>query len=137
LFQIAKYKLVIEGEYKAPDISAAGKSNNLPSPLSWSTLLKGSILENRISQSLSYYVKFYLRYAKGLEGITWPSKLQSHESEAAMGLLSTSDAKNDAADVWKGNEFNIALITHKYPARMKVFYYRHSFYILDADTSNY
>ncbi|KAG0558429.1 hypothetical protein KC19_10G027600 [Ceratodon purpureus] len=109
----------MEGEYKAQDVSAAGKNNNLPSSLSWSNILKGSILENRKPGSLSYYVKFYLRHAKRLEGLTWPSQLQSYESEAAIGFLSTSDMKNDPADAWKGKEFNIALITHRYPARLK------------------
>lgn len=137
LFQIVRYKLVMEGEYKVPDVFAAGKSNNVSSPLSWSSLLKGSAVENRIPQSLSYYVKFYLRYAKELEGLTWPSELQSHESEAAMDLRSTSDVKSNPADAWKGKEFNIALITHKFPARRKVFYHRLSFCILDADASKF
>lgn len=124
----------MEGEYKPSAESADGKSNTVPSPLSWSSLLKGSVIGNRIPQSLSYYVKFYLRYAKRLEGLTWPSELPSHKSEVAVDLLNTSDVKNNPAHVWKGKEFHIALITHKYPAREKVFYY-HSFF--DVDTSDY
>lgn len=113
----------MEGDCKSSAESADWKSKTVPSPLSWSSLLKGSVIRNSVPKSLSYYVKFYLRYAKRLEGLTWPSELQRHKPEVAVDLLSTSDVKNDPAHVWKGKEFHIALITHKFPARVKVLYY--------------
>jgi len=134
MFQIAEYKLVLEGEYSNSAGYADGKSNMVPSPLSWSSLLKGSVIGNRVPQSLSYYVKFYLRYAKRLEDLTWPSELRSHRSEVAVDLLSRSDVKKDPAHVWKGKEFHIALITHKYPARMKVLF---NLLCFDVDVSDY
>lgn len=110
----------MEGEYNGEFRAADGKSDTVPTPLSWSSLLKGSVVGDRLSRSLSYYVKFSLRYAKRLEGLTSPSEHQSHRSEKAVDLLSTNDLKSDPDNVWKGKEFHIALITHKYPAREKV-----------------
>lgn len=109
----------MEGEYSDAFRAADGKSNTVPTPLSWSSLLKGSVIGDRLSPSLSYYVKFSLRNAKRLEGLILPSEHQSHRSEKAVDLLSTDDPKNYPDRVWKGKEFHIALITHKYPAREK------------------
>lgn len=119
----------MEGGYKSSDESAYGTSNTAHSPLSWSSLLKGLVIGNRVPQSLSYYVKFYLRYAKRLEGLTWPSEPESHQPEVAVDRLSTSDVKNDPVHIWRGKEFHVALITHKYPARLKVLYYRLIFHV--------
>jgi len=112
----------MEEEYNDEFRATDGKSDIVPAPLSWFSLLKGLVIGDKLSQSLSYYVKFFLRYAKRLEGLTLPSKYQSHRYEKAVDLLSTNDLKSDPDHAWKGKEFYIALITHKYLAREKVIY---------------
>ncbi|XP_024391259.1 uncharacterized protein [Physcomitrium patens] len=115
-YQIAEYTLIMEGDYKPSDLSPEEKDSNLFSPLSWSRLLKGSVFRKRIPQSISYYVQFHLHYANRLQGLAWPSEVQNHVTQAGVDLPSRSHVRKD---VYKGKEFNIALITHKCPARLK------------------
>lgn len=124
----------MEGDYTSLAESAIGMSRNIPAPLSWSSLLKGTVIGTSEPSSVSYYAKFDIRFAKRLEGLSWPSHFQGHKSGAAVEVHKSRDVKNESTYVWKGKEFHIALITHKHPAREKVLNYAHDFHVDASDS---
>lgn len=114
--QIVQFKLILEGQYATRQFGTEIGESTTDSSLSWSKLLKAVVLKYTPSGLVSYYVQFHLRQASCLDGLRWPSA----EQDSKRDIPSTCDAKGSSEEVWKGKEFNIALITHKYPARRKV-----------------
>jgi hypothetical protein len=114
--QIVHFKLILEGQYVTRQSGTEKGESTTDSSLSWSKLLKAVVLKYTPSGLVSYYVQFHLRQASCLDGLRWPSAEQGSKRD----IPSTCDAKKFSEEVWKGKEFNIALITHKYPARRKV-----------------
>lgn len=114
--QIVQFKLILEGQFVTRQSGTEKGESTTDSSLLWSKLLKGVVLKYTPSGLVSYYVQFHLQQASCLDGLRWPSA----EQDSKRDIPRTCDRQKFSEEVWKGKEFNIALITHKYPARRKV-----------------
>ncbi len=117
-FQVTSFSLVVEGKWRTSRQSAEANCGRLPnSPVAWSTLLKGLVLKMEASNLLSYYVHFQIQHASCLKNVVWPSRETCTRNPSWLRKFDQIEGHNNS---WKGRQFEILMVTHKHPVRLKV-----------------
>jgi len=117
-FQITSSSLVVEGKWRTSTQSAEANGGRLPnSPVAWSTLLKGLVFKKEPSNLLSCYVHFQIQHASCFENLVWPLRETCTSNPNWLRKLNKIEGHDNS---WKGRQFEILIVTHKHPVRLKV-----------------
>lgn len=117
-FQITSFSLVVEGKWRTSTQSAEANCGRLPnSPVAWSTLLKGLVFKKEPSNLLSYYVHFQIQHASCFKNLVWPSRETCTSNPSWLRKFNQIEGHDNS---WKGRQFEILMVTHKHPVRLKV-----------------
>jgi hypothetical protein len=117
-YQITSFSLVVEGKWRTSTQSAEANCGRLPnSPVAWSTILKGLVFKMEPSNLLSYYVRFQIQHASCIQNLVWPSRETFTSDPSWLRRFNQIEVHDNS---WKGRHFEILMVTHKHPVRLKV-----------------